>query len=60
MTYFSDYADADERDDILADLSAEDAAERRYQQLLAAHPDCNDPDHPGCSLCMGVGEGEDE
>ncbi len=24
---------------------------RWYQQDLARHPDCRDPDHPGCELC---------
>jgi hypothetical protein len=56
MSYFSEYADMDERDHIMADLRAEDDAERRYQAQLLAHPDCRDPDHPGCANC----EGEDE
>jgi hypothetical protein len=25
--------------------------ERRYQRQLEAHPDCRDPDHPGCEVC---------
>jgi len=31
--------------------------ERRYRQILARHPDCRDPDHPGCECC---GEAKDE
>lgn len=23
----------------------------RYERQLAAHPDCRDPDHPGCKKC---------
>ena len=23
----------------------------KYRNLLEAHPHCDDPDHPGCSLC---------
>lgn len=38
-------------------LAAEDRAERRYRAKLSAHPDCNDPDHPGCHSCE---EGTDE
>jgi hypothetical protein len=25
--------------------------EERYRYALMAHPDCNDPDHPGCEVC---------
>lgn len=24
---------------------------RWYKQNLARHPDCRDPDHPGCDIC---------
>lgn len=54
--YFGDYADSDEYDDIAADLRQDDEANLQYERALIAHPDCNDPDHPGCSLC----EGDDE
>jgi hypothetical protein len=33
------------------ELAAEDRAARRYRASLSAHPDCNDPDHPGCVHC---------
>ncbi len=23
----------------------------RYEKRLTAHPDCRDPDHPGCKKC---------
>lgn len=23
-----------------------------YKRMLARHPDCRDPDHPGCQACM--------
>ena len=42
-------------DEIEADeLRHEAIAMRRHQQKLAAHPDCRDPDHPGCAKCMGA------
>ena len=50
--YFSDYADPDINDDIADELRQEDAANRRYERDLMAHPDCRDPDHPGCSRCI--------
>lgn len=25
--------------------------QRQYQQDLMRHPDCRDPDHPGCPVC---------
>lgn len=37
-------------------MRAEDLHRRRYQENLANHHDCRDPDHPGCELC----EEEDE
>lgn len=33
--------------------------QRWYQQDLARHPDCRDPDHPGCEACY-VSEYEEE
>jgi len=38
------------------DYREEDEAQRewadaRYQRNLMLHPDCNDPDHPGCDEC---------
>lgn len=25
--------------------------QRQYESKLARHPDCRDPDHPGCEAC---------
>lgn len=25
--------------------------QRQYRNRLSAHPNCQDPDHPGCRLC---------
>ena len=30
-----------------------------YQHMLSRHPDCRDPDHPGCEVCY-VSEDEEE
>ena len=40
------------------DLRREAAAIRWHQKQLMAHPDCRDPDHPGCAKCM-VDEDDD-
>ena len=40
-------------------LKAQDRYERRYRSHLWAHPDCRDPDHPGCEMCW-EDEEEDE
>lgn len=34
--------------------------QRRYSAHLSAHHDCRDPDHPGCELCDGSMDEEDE
>ena len=34
-----------------AELARTDRAERRYHARLMRHPDCRDPDHPGCPDC---------
>ena len=36
------------------ELRREAIAMRWYRQKLASHPDCRDPDHPGCAKCMGA------
>lgn len=33
-------------------LRHESATERRYSTALALYPRCDDPEHPGCSLCQ--------
>ena len=35
----------------LEDARAEARAERYYHGRLMRHPDCRDPDHPGCECC---------
>lgn len=50
---YSDYFDDGPSlaDEIAADEAAEDRAMRRYNRHFLAHPDCRDPDHPGCQDC---------
>lgn len=44
-------------DDIeAAELRRQDAGERRHQRALLRHPDCTDPDHPGCEYCLEEGD----
>lgn len=38
-------------EDEIAELKLEDLAERRHGLRLLAHPDCRDPEHPGCAYC---------
>ena len=42
------------------ELAAQDRFNRRRQRELARHPDCRDPDHPGCPACEPDGEDGDE
>lgn len=44
--------DQDERDEILRQMQAT----KQYLIELMRHPDCMDPEHPGCGCC----EGEDD
>lgn len=40
----------DELDELdMDDMRLEQQALRRHQQKLVSHPDCRDPDHPGCA-----------
>lgn len=43
--------DDDDLDPYIEELRAQDRYERRYQAHLMSHPDCRDPDHPGCEHC---------
>jgi hypothetical protein len=43
----------EDEDPEIAELQAQAFWSRRYQSHLSAHPDCRDPDHPGCSSCEG-------
>lgn len=42
------------------ELRAEVAFLSKRHQRLLAHPDCNDPDHPGCKYCWPDEHGEQE
>ena len=42
--------DDDMQDEIQADAN-ERPLVRHYMRKLMAHPDCRDPDHPGCVDC---------
>lgn len=33
------------------ELRAQDRADKRHQAQMLRHPDCRDPDHPGCEQC---------
>lgn len=33
-----------------------DQKQRWYDYQLIKHPDCSDPDHPGCECCEEEGE----
>jgi len=43
--------DYDAADDARAEFAAQDRADRAHRRLINAHPDCRDPDHPGCDRC---------
>lgn len=42
----------------IRDLHFERAMARRAIRLLARHPDCRDPDHPGCVRCQPAAQGD--
>jgi hypothetical protein len=51
MTYFfSDY-DNDYDDYEVEELRMQRRWDRQRYNKLARHPDCRDPDHPGCEAC---------
>lgn len=54
MNGFSKEANDDFEDDLLADVRHK----RRYLNKLNLHPDCRDPDHPGCDKCRDDGDDE--
>jgi len=33
------------------ELKSQDLYEKRYRFQLMSHPNCRDPDHPGCPEC---------
>lgn len=45
----------DESDCEAEELRGQRTYERRYNQRFLSHPDCSDPDHPGCENCREDG-----
>lgn len=43
-----------------AALAADDAHQRRQQMARIQHPNCRDPDHPGCDKCEPIEDDETE
>lgn len=35
----------------IRDLQEAENRRKKYVKKLHAHPDCRDPDHPGCPFC---------
>lgn len=44
------------------DLEQADTKRRQYEAVLLRHPNCRDPDHPGCDKCENEAReiGEDD
>jgi hypothetical protein len=42
------------------ELRLQDQFERKQRQKYAAHPDCRDPDHPGCDKCSESDDDNDD
>jgi hypothetical protein len=40
-------------DDEIREYREAEIINRRYQANLLSHPQCRDPDHPGCERCEG-------
>ena len=51
MTYYRE--DPYDFDADVEDLKREVRSLKAYQEQLRLHPDCQDPDHPGCDACEG-------
>lgn len=43
--------DYDDHQDTISELRYQVRHDQRYHSMLAASPSCDDPDHPGCSIC---------
>ena len=37
---------------------ADEVPSKQYLRQLAKHPNCNDPDHPGCEYCQSIDDTE--
>lgn len=48
----------DERGDEITAADFDDYVPLAYKRTLARHPDCRDPDHPGCDKCMDDNDAE--
>lgn len=42
------------------DYLLEAQASRRYHNARSNHPDCRDPDHPGCPDCIPQGDDDEQ
>lgn len=47
-------------DTVEMDVRADQRKRSRYERKLQAHPNCLDPDHPGCMWCSFDEDGEPE
>ena len=57
---YSQSDDYDGPDYDAEDERQNDLARKRYNAALMRHPDCRDPDHPGCADCDEDFEENDE
>ncbi len=46
-------------DSEILDMKEEQRKRRIYMRKLHSHPDCRDPDHPGCPICEDEEDGTD-
>jgi hypothetical protein len=44
----------------LEEMQRENKFRNEYQLELSAHPDCKDPEHPGCEFCEDNEENKDD
>ena len=49
----------EDREAEMSELRYQARVERAHQRKLWAHPDCRDPDHPGCDACEESDEDEE-
>lgn len=57
--YRKKYNPQDDEEDILEKAMREASAKHLYERRLSQHPDCRDPDHPGCPHCQEDEDWED-
>lgn len=51
MSKSAEYFYPDEYEDDRECSIKEQQQQQRYESALIHHPDCTDPDHPGCEAC---------